>query len=158
MARGKKRKKTTHRRRRARVSGVHPAIMQTAVMLAGAAAGAVTGVFAYQALKTSVTSAPPVALGLGIAAAGAAIPLFVKPSPFVMGASAGLAGIGAVFAVNEAGLSLPGISGTPMPNPNGPGYVNRTVGYLNANRYPARMIGGNLSGNGSRTVGRIFSN
>lgn len=156
MAR-KKKKKTHHRRRGRRVSGVHPAIMQTGIMLAGAGAGALTGVFAYQALKTSVTSAPAVALGLGIAAAGAAIPLFVKPSPFVMGAAAGMAGMGLVFTINEAGLSLPGISGV------GTGYVTKTVGYLNQNKYPPRMIGGagNLSGNGSRTIGKIngiFSN
>lgn len=126
-------------------------------MLAGAGLGAIAGVFVNQAATTAVPSVPKVAVGVGIMGVGALIPMFVKPSPFVLGAAAGMAGAGAIFAANEAGLSLPGISGM------GTGYVTSTVGYLNQNKYPPRMIGGagNLSGNGSRTVGRIngiFSN
>lgn len=161
MARKHKKKKggTSHRRRRS-VGAVHPAIMQTGIMLAGAGVGAIAGVFAYQALKTSVTSAPPVALAGGIAIVGGLIPLFVKPSPFVMGAAAGMAGTGIVFAVNEAGLSLPGISGTPMGVPSArPGYVNTTVGYIDRG-YPPRTVGGggNLSGNLQSVVAGILRN
>jgi len=149
MARRKKAKKS-HRRRGRRVSGVHPAIMQTGVMMLGAGLGAGAAVMAYQALKTSVTSVPPVALAGGIAAAGGALPLFLKPSPMVMGAAAGMAGMALVFACNEAGLSLPGISGMP-----GTGFVNKVVGY--PGNYPKRSIG-NMSGNKQGVVAGIFSN
>lgn len=165
MARKKRSSKKRHHRRRGgrRMSGVHPVVMQGLELLGGAALGATAGVFANQAIKTSVTSIPPVAIGLGIAAAGAAIPLFLKPNPFVMGLAAGMAGTGSVFAINEAGLSLPGISGTPFGVPNArptTGFLNRTVGYVNAGKYPPGRIGGrgNLSGNTASVVGRILNN
>lgn len=150
MARRKKTKKS-HRRKGRRVSGVHPAIMQTGMMMLGAGLGAGAAVMAYQALKTSVTSAPPVVLAGSIAVVGGAIPLFVKPSPFVMGAAAGMAGMGFVFAANEAGLSLPGISGM-----MGTGFTNQVVGYPNGS-FPKRSIG-NMSGNKQGVVAGIFSN
>lgn len=152
----KKKKGTSHRRRK--VSGVHPIIAQTGMMLAGAALGGLAGVFGNQAIKSSFTTAPTWVGGAVVAAIGGGLPLFVKPSPFIMGVSGGMMATGAVFAVNETFISLPGIAGIPanmMPT-QGQGYLNKTVGG-NYRNIPNGLIG-NLSGNMSRTVAGILNN
>jgi hypothetical protein len=132
------------------MGAVHPAIADAGMMLAGAGLGAIAATFANQAIKTSFTTAPEYVGGLVPAIAGAALPMFVKPSPFVLGAAAGMAGTGLVFVMNGTFLSLPGISGMPTPLP---GYINKTIG-----NYPSvPRIGGNLSGNGSKTMGKIIN-
>ena len=161
----KKRGKSTGGRRR-RVSGVHPVIMQTATMVAGAAVGAIAGVFVNQAIKSSFTTMPTW-IGGGVAIViGGALPLFVKNSPFIQGAAGGLVGAGTIFATNETVLSLPGVSGVPlsMKSPStsmGNGFLNRTVGAyrgIPANRIGAKNRMGNLSGEGSSIVAGILSN
>jgi hypothetical protein len=158
MATKKRKKKgTMGRRRRRRVSGIHPALKQTGMMLLGAGVGAIIGAFGNQAIKTSFTTMPSYIGGATMVAGGAAVLMFAPPSPVVTGVACGLMGAGAIFATNETFLSLPGISGMPMgltnANPNGPGYLQRTVGgYRNI---PPNRIGGNLSGNGSRVIGQV---
>lgn len=154
-----KKKKKSGTRRRRRMSGVHPVIMQTLEVVGGAALGAIAGVFVNQAVKTSFTTAPAWAGGGACLLLGGGLPLFVKNSPLVNGAAAGLAGVGAVFAVNETFLSLPGVSGMPAGElPNGrPGYVSQTVGRPPINRMaPTRRVG-NLSGK-TMAVGMLFDN
>jgi hypothetical protein len=144
----KKRRVGSHRRRR-RMGAVHPAIADAGMMLAGAGLGALSAVFINQAVKTSFTTAPGYVGGLVPAVMGAALPMFVKPSPFVLGAAAGAAGAGIIFIANETFISLPGISGVPAM----PGYINKTIGvYPNAPR-----IGGSFSGNASKTIGKIIN-
>jgi hypothetical protein len=115
MAKKKKKKSGSHHRRR-RVSGVHPAMMTTIEAAGGAALGAVAGAFVNQAIKTSFTGAPAWTGGAVCLAAGAVTPFFVKPTALIAGIAAGLAGIGGVFMLNESFISLPGISGMPMPD------------------------------------------
>lgn len=156
MATKKKRKKGTGRRRsRRRMSGIHPALKQTGMMLLGAGLGAIGGAFVNQAVKTSFTTMPAYIGGAAAVAGGVAALMFIPPSPLVTGVACGLMGAGAIFATNETFLSLPGISGMPMglTNANGGGYVRQTVGgYRNI---PPNRIGGNLSGNGSRVIGNV---
>lgn len=155
-------KKGSHRRRR--VGAVHPAVMTTVEAAGGAALGAIAGVFINQAVKTSFTTAPSWTGGAICLVAGAATPLFVKPTPLIAGIAAGMAGIGGVFMLNESFLSLPGISGMPMPNyarpiPR-PGYVNQAVaGPIRGQTFiPGRKTMGNLSGNRTLAIGKIFDN
>lgn len=160
MARRKKAKKGTHHRRRRKVGAVHPAIMQTLEMAGGAAVGAIAGVFINQAIKSSFTSAPSWTGGAVCAAGGASLPLFIKPSPMVTGAAAGLAGVGVMFMLNETFLSLPGISGIPMPTGGmRPGYINQTVGRTQrmVQRVPTNRIG-NLSGKNNMAIGSLYDN
>jgi hypothetical protein len=159
MAAKRKKSKKTHRRRR-RMGAVSPALAQTGMLLAGAGAGAVIATFLNQAVKTGFTSLPPAAVGVGIAVVGGVLPLFIKTSPIIMGAAAGLAGMGIVFAVNESGaLSLPGISGVPsgVPNARPAGYFNKSVGNAYSN-FPGRQVGGNFSGNTKSAVAGILFN
>jgi hypothetical protein len=158
MAKTKKKKKGTSHRRKKRMSGVHPIIAQTGMMLAGAALGGLAGVFGNQAIKSSFTTAPTWVGGAVVAAIGGGLPLFVKPSPFIMGVSGGMMATGAVFAVNETFISLPGIAGIPanmLPSSNNPGFLTKTVG--NYRNVPQGLIG-NLSGNLQATVGGILNN
>ncbi len=158
----KRKKRSGARHSRRRVGAVHPVIMQTLEVVGGAALGAIAGVFVNQAIKTSFTTAPTWAGGAACIALGGGLPLFVKGSPVVNGAAAGLAGVGAVFAVNETFLSLPGVSGMPMNQAmlqNGkPGYVNQTVGRLNRSTTPPMRRIGNLSGNRTMAIGSLFDN
>ncbi len=159
MAKRKKHRKTgTHRRRR--VSGVHPVIMQTLEVVGGAGLGAVAGVFVNQAVKSSFTTAPAWSGGAACIVLGGALPLFIKPSPLIMGISAGLAGTGVMFGLNETVISLPGISGLPA-NPmlgNGrPGFVSQTVGNMRRMMPPGGRMG-NLSGSNTMAIGSLFDN
>lgn len=155
MARKKKKKGTTHRRKR-RVSGVHPALMATGELILGAGLGAIAATFINQAIKTSFTTAPGYTGGAVCIAGGAAVPLLTKPNNIVNGVSAGLIGMGAVFTFNETFLSLPGISGMPTGLPNAaPGYLNKAVGSYRG--YPPNRVG-NFSGNSSSVVAGIMSN
>jgi len=157
---GSRKKKGSHRGRR--VGAVHPAVMQTIEAAGGAALGAIAGVFINQAVKTSFTTAPTWTGGAICLVAGAATPLFVKPSPLIGGIACGLAGIGGVFLLNESFLSLPGISGMPMPDyarmtPR-PGYVNQAVAGMRPGIMNNRRTMGNLSGNRTLAIGKIFDN
>lgn len=156
MAKKKKKKGTS--RRRHRVSGVrvHPALKDAGMMALGAVAGGVASAFVNQAIKTSFPTMPAYIGGAVPVAAGLALPLFMKPTPVIMGLSGGLIGGGAIFAINETVLSLPGISGVPMGLTNAkPGYVNQVVsGYRGI---PANRIG-NLSGKSSAVISGLYEN
>lgn len=159
MAKRKKSRKTGRRTRR-RMSGVHPVIMQTLEVVGGAGLGAIAGVFINQAIKSSFATAPAWSGAAVNVALGAAMPLFVKPTPFVMGAAAGLAGTGVMFGLNETFISLPGISGLPGGSPAGnprPGYINTTVGRRPTRAMPPGGRVGNLSGN-TMAIGSLFDN
>lgn len=171
MARKKrsKKRKGTHRRRR--VGAIHPAIKQTFEMVAGAALGAGGAVMINQFIKSSFTGMPGWLGGAAGVAVGGGLPMFLKPSPLVTGVAAGLAGMGAIFAVNETFLSLPGISGVPMmATPARPGYINQTVGRVQRYLGPKqsshmgnmsgnrRLAVGNLSGKSHMAIGSIFDN
>lgn len=152
----KKKKKTTHRRRR-RVSGIAPKLQAVVLDIAGAAAGGLAAAFINQAVKTSMPTAPAWSGGALNVVGGAALLAFMKPNPMVDSFGIGLIAGGALFAVNETFLSVPGISGVPptMPMPNNrPGYINQTVG--NPRLPNGRM--GNMSGNGSMTLAGIVDN
>lgn len=151
MARKKKGKKSGHRRRH-RVSGIHPSLAQTGMMVVGAGVGAIAGVFANQAIKSSFTTMPSWIGGGACVAAGGALAVFGPETPLLQGMAAGLMGVGAVFATNETFLSLPGISGVPsgVPNARPAGFLSKAVG--NYNGIPRNMIGGNLSGNNGKVV------
>ena len=147
-------------RRRHRVSGVSPALMDAVLKLGGVALGAVGEVFVNQLVKTNFPSAPTwvgggvgVALGIGGFA-------FAGKSAFLQGAAGGLAGLGVVFAVNETLFSLPGISGVPMGVPNArpvPGnYVSNPVGYRAISRNGLGNMSGGAPGQGS--VGNLYRN
>jgi hypothetical protein len=151
-----KKKKKVHPRRRRRVGGVHPKLQAAVLDVAGAAAGGLAAAFANQAIKTAVPTMPAWIGGAFAIAAGGAIILMAKPSPMVDSFATGLIAGGALFAVNETFLSVPGISGVPpvMPMPGGyQGYINKTVGNT---RLPNRM--GNMSGNGSAVLAGIMEN
>jgi hypothetical protein len=146
----KKKKAVKHRRRR-RIHGIHPVMKNVLMGIGGAAAGGVLATFANQAIKTSFPTMPGWTGGGVCIAAGAAVPLFVKNSPLAMGFGAGLAGAGAIFAVNETFLSLPGVSGVPI-MPGNPGYITHTVG-----RTPPKRVG-NFSGNQQAVINGIYDN
>lgn len=160
MARKKHGKKKGTRRRR-RVSGIHPGLAQTGMMVLGAGVGAIAGVFANQAIKSSFMTMPGWIGGGAAVAAGAAISLFAPPTPLMTGIAVGLMGSGAIFATNETFLSLPGISGVPQGVPNarpGGGFMNQSVG--NYNGVPQNFIG-NLSGDNGKViagVGALYRN
>jgi hypothetical protein len=138
-------------------------MMTTIEAAGGAALGAVAGAFVNQAIKTSFTGAPAWTGGAVCLAAGAVTPFFVKPTALIAGIAAGLAGIGGVFMLNESFISLPGISGMPMPDyararPR-PGYVNQAVAGNRPGVFiPGRRTMGNLSGNKTLAIGRVFDN
>ncbi len=157
---GKKRKSG---RRRRRVSGIHPGLKQTGMMVLGAGIGGIAGVFVNQAVKSSFTSMPTWIGGGANVAAGAALALFGPPSPLISGIATGLMASGAIFATNETFLSLPGISGVPAnsglmsarPTNSGNGFLNTTVG--NYAGIPQNFVG-NLSGEGTSVIGAIYRN
>ncbi len=162
MARKKgKKKKSGRRSSRRRVSGVHPAIMDTGMMLAGAAAGAVVATFGAQGIKSAAPTMPPWLGGGVMAAIGAAVPLFTKMTPFTTGAAMGCAGVGAAMAINETFISLPGIAGVPansglMNAQNKTGFFNNTVGYAGYKGIPKSI--GNFSGTSNAAIGAVISN
>lgn len=149
------------RRRRRRVSGVSPLLMDTGLTLIGAGLGAVGEIFVNQLVKTNAPSMPAwLGGGLGIAAGVAGI-VFSGKNPFFQGASIGLAGMGTVFVVNETFLSLPGISGTPQGVPNArpiPGnYLSMPVaGYRGIS--PNNIGTLSAGGPGVNSVGNLYRN
>ena len=156
-----KKHKVGTRRRRRRVSGVSPALMDAGLTLLGAGFGAVAEVFVNQLVKTNFPTAPTwIGGGVGVGAGLAGV-VFSGKNPFFQGASIGMMGMGGVFAVNETFVSLPGISGVPMGVPNArpiPGnYISQPVSGYRGIRQPAF---GNLSagGPGANTVGSLYRN
>jgi hypothetical protein len=113
-------------------------IVQT---VGGIAAGAVAGAFANSAIKSMVPSTLPAWIApVGVGALGVLLPKFLK-GPIGVSVGAGLVASGALFALNESFLSLPGISGVPyMAGPvyrntpklqnsvGAPGYVDNPIG------------------------------
>lgn len=161
MPKKKKSKKGSGRRRR-RVSGVHPGVMQTVTGIVAAGAGAIAGAFINQSIKTSFTTAPAATGGVVCLAGAAAGLLIMKPTPAITGLAFGLAGAGAMFLTNESFLSLPGVSGAPMPllsqsNSRGNGFLNQSVGNYAQRGIPQNRVG-TFSGNSTRSVGAILSN
>lgn len=161
MAHKKARKhKVGARRRRHRVHGVSPALMDAGLRLLGVGFGAVGEVFVNQLVKTNFPTAPTwIGGGVGVGA-GLAGFAFAGKSPFFQGASAGLAGMGVVFAVNETFLSLPGISGVPMGVPNArpiPGnYLSNPVGYRTISKNNVGSFSGGAAG--ANSVGNLYRN
>jgi hypothetical protein len=106
--RGKK-KKVHHKRRRIGAASGWGVVIQKFVGIAGGAAG---GMFLNQALKTAFTSLPAFAPGLVIAVSGIFVDKTMgKKSVLMSGVGEGLMAAGALIAVNETFISIPGISG-----------------------------------------------
>jgi len=113
-------------------------VLQT---VGGIAAGAVAGAFANSAIKSMVPSTLPAWIApVAVGAAGVMLPKFIK-GPIGVSVGAGLVASGALFALNESFLSLPGIAGVPyMAGPvyrsttklqnsvGAPGYVDNPIG------------------------------
>jgi hypothetical protein len=162
MRRGKKKKKVGARRRR-RISGTNPLLMEVGMTLLGAGVGGVAAVFINQAVKTSFTTMPTYTGGAVCVAGGAGGMVFGGKNPFIKGASVGMMAMGSALVVNETFLSLPGISGIPQGVPNAraiPGnYLSNSVaGYRGINRNPGM---GNFSGNNGKAVagmGALYRN
>lgn len=143
----RKSKKKGHSPRRKRVGANSGSrIEDFAMKILGVGVGAIGGAFVIQAGNTA----------LGTAAAGSTMPLWAVPTgvalagagmqfidePIINDIGLGMAAIGAVFSMNEFGISVPGISGmamssnaSPMSNTlrkavgQGPNkYLNQTVG------------------------------
>jgi hypothetical protein len=147
MARSKKKKKVSGTRRRRRMSGTNPLLMEVGMTFLGAGVGAIAEVFINQAMKTSFTTMPTYIGGAVGVAGGAAGLVFGGKSPFIKGASIGLMGMGTVLVVNETFLSLPGISGVPQGVPMARGipgnYISNAVGYRGIHTQMGNMSGGN---------------
>jgi hypothetical protein len=154
-----KKHKVGARRRRRRIHGISPALMDAGMKFLGVGLGAVGEVFINSAVKTNLPSLPTWSGGGVGVAAGLAGFAFAGKSAFFQGLAGGLAGMGAVFVMNETFLSLPGISGTPQGVPNAraiPGnYISTPVGY----RAISKNNVGNLSnGPSSNAVGNLYRN
>lgn len=158
MARGKKKKKVSGRRRR-RMSGTNPVLMDVGMKFLGAGVGAVAEIFANQAIKTSFTTMPTYTGGAIGVLAGVGGLVFGGKGAFIQGASIGMMAMGTALVVNETFLSLPGISGVPQGVPNArsiPGnYISNAVGYRGISPKMGNMSGGNGSAVG---MGAIYRN
>jgi len=146
-----KKRKKAHPARRRRV-GAKGQMTGLVLRVAGVGIGAVAGAFVVNAGKTAFPTMPLWAAPAGVAVAGAAVPYFVKNSPLAEGFGDGMLAVGAIMALNETVLSVPGISGLAMYSNAGPAnnvlraavgrgpmaYVNNTVGAFP----PGRVITG----------------
>lgn len=135
MAKKKKGKKKSHRRRR--VGAMHAGLANVATKAGGIVAGAVAAAFVNSAIKKSMATAPAFTGGALAVVAGVALPMFVKGNAFVESMGDGLIAAGGLFVLNETFLSIPGVSGLPvMPGlPNArPGFVTNTVGRVTNRR------------------------
>jgi len=151
MAKKRKGKKKSHRRRR--VGAVHPALMQMATHAGGIIAGGVAAAFVNSAVKKSMATAPAFTGGAIAVVAGMALPMFVKGNQFVASMSDGLIAAGGLFVLNETFLSIPGISGLPVM----PGMTNARPGYLTkaVGRMPRRRVG---SLDSLKVIGQLTDN
>lgn len=126
MAKKKHHKKTHRRRRSHRMGGVSDILTK----IGGIGIGAVGAVFINAAVKKSLPTIPAWVGGAAGVVAGVVIPMIAKNNKLADYASAGAAGMGFVFVLNETFLSLPGISGVAtQPMFRGAGFVNTSVGY-----------------------------
>lgn len=102
------------------------------------AAGAVVGTFVNAGIKKMFTTLPPWAAGVGTAAVGIAAPKFIR-NPMVADLATGVMAAGALFALNESFISLPGIAGI--------GAVPKGLTYRATPKLQKSVSGrGNLSG------------
>lgn len=100
--------KRHHRRRRiSGVGGIGKVLMDTAALVAGAAAGS----FVNNAVKTSMATLPAFAPPAVTIAAGLAVEKFAKSNAALANVGTGMVAAGGLFLLNETFLSLPGISG-----------------------------------------------
>lgn len=153
MAKRKKGRKKSHRRRR--VGAVHPGIMNTLTAAGGIVAGAVGAAFVNSAIKKSLATAPTFTGGAVAIAAGIALPYFVKGNQIVANVGTGMIAAGGLFILNETVLSIPGVTGLPvMPGMNNarPGFASRVVG----NTRMRRRVGGSLDT--LQVVGALMDN
>ncbi len=138
MAKKRKGKKKSHRRRR--VGAVHPGITNMLMQTGGIVAGAVGAAFVNSAVKKSMSTAPAFTGGAVAIAAGVALPYFVRGNPIVAAVGTGMVAAGGLFILNETILSIPGISGLPvMPGlaNSGTGFIRRAVGNTHRRRMGA---------------------
>jgi hypothetical protein len=134
-----KRKKTTKKRRHHRVGamrGVGGAVQKAAAI----AVGAIAGSFLNSAIKKAAPTMPPWAGGAAVAGAGIFLPKFVK-QPIVADVATGMVAAGALFAINESFLSLPGIAG-----------LGAVPGLMSVSRSTPKLQA-TVNGNAFRSVG-----
>jgi lysylphosphatidylglycerol synthetase-like protein (DUF2156 family) len=149
MAHKKRKVGKIKRHRRKKVSGITDVVMQGVAITVGG----LTAAFGVQAINTAVgASMPAWAAPAGVAAVGVVLPMLLKNNKMAEAAGAGIFAVGAVMAVNQFGLNVPGISGMAMSSNAGPqstvlrqavgsaprmnGYMRNTVG-----RHPVGAIG-----------------
>lgn len=127
----KKKKVGAHHKTKKKVSGTSE-LLDFGMRIAGTMAGAVAGAFIIQAGNTALAgqNLPAWVLPMGVAGAGATLPLIVKKNPLAFDFGLGMVAVGGLFAVNEAGLSIPGISGLAMSSNAGPAnnVLRRAIG------------------------------
>lgn len=134
MAKRKKTKKAGSHRRKKRV-GAMDGIMEGLICAAAAVAGGVGAAFAIQAGNTAFGSqlttaqwvVPTGTAGLGV---GVMYLGHKEKQPALTCLGAGIAAVGGTLAVNQMGLSVPGISGLAMSNnaPMGTSALSKAVG------------------------------
>jgi hypothetical protein len=159
----KRRTKKVHHRRR-RMSGAASGLGVIIQKTAGLAAGAAGGFFLNQALKTAFSSLPTFVPGLALVAGGVFVDKTMgKKGPLLSGIGDGLTAAGALIALNETFISLPGISGvgfvtSESGNYKGPALLRAVgaPGFMN-NQIGAIRDLANVAG-GSGRMGAIFDN
>lgn len=153
-----KKKIKKHKGGRRRI-GAKGSISTTVLKGVGLVAGGLATAFGVQAVNTAIgPTAPKVAAPLAFTVVGLVVPHITKGSPMVEGLGFGMTAVGGVMAVNELGLSVPGVSGMAMssnaspmtnvlrqavgagPMQRGNGFLNRAVG-----RHPVGALGALIS-------------
>jgi len=118
----KKKKKKPGVHHKKKKMGATSEIMDFTLRVLGTVAGAGVGAFLIQAGNTAFASQglPAWAMPVAVAGAGATLPLIVKKNPLAFDFGLGMTAVGGIFAINELGLSIPGISGLAMSSNAGP--------------------------------------
>lgn len=137
-----KKKKKGHHTSRRRV-GAKTQMSQVVLRVFGVGIGAVAGAFVVNAGKTAFPTLPLWAPPVAVSAGGAVIPHLVKNNPLAEGFGDGMLAVGAIMALNETVLSVPGISGLAMYSNAGPAnsVLRQAVG-----RGPGAYLNSTVSG------------
>lgn len=116
MATKKKSKKAGAHHKRRRKVGAHGELTGFLIRVAAVGAGGLAAAFAIQAGNTMMSSQqmPMWVVPGAVAAAGGTLGLIDKKNEALKDFGLGMVAVGTAFAVNELGLSVPGISGLAM--------------------------------------------
>lgn len=161
----KTKKKGSHPRKKKKV-GAMGELSSFLIRTASVGAGAVAGAFVIQAGNTGLATSgmPTWAVPVGVAGAGAVLPLIMKKNEMALDFGLGMAAIGTAFAVNELGLSIPGIAGLAMSS-NASAATNvmrkavgRRVGCNKMGSGPTSYLNRTVGSRKTMSVGALYSN